>query len=89
MGRKQKGTEGDGSGARSGGLCRFIMWRTIEDVKIIQVIAAPVLYCWRETAERAKELPYPKAMHVMMTAGASTVTYFLLYALVKGVVSCF
>lgn len=58
-------------------------------LKIIQVIAAPVLYCWRETAERAKELPYPKTMHVLMTAGASLVTYFLLYALVKGVVSCF
>lgn len=58
-------------------------------LKIIQVIAAPVLYCWRETSERAKELPCPKTMHVMITAGASTVTYFLLYALVKGVVSCF
>ena len=57
--------------------------------RVVEVIGAPVLYCWRETAERAKKLPVPKMMHVMMTAGASTVTYFLLYALVKGVVSCF
>ena len=57
--------------------------------RVIKVIGAPVIYCWRVSAERAGELPSPKVMRVVITAGASTVTYFLLYALVKGVMSCF
>lgn len=57
--------------------------------RVIKVIGAPVIYCWRVSAERTGELPCPKVMRVVITAGASTLTYFLLYALVKGVVSCF
>ena len=56
---------------------------------VIKLIGAPVIYCWRASAERMGELPYPKAMRVVITAGASALNYFLLYALVKGVVSCF
>lgn len=56
---------------------------------VIKLIGAPVIYCWRASAERIGELPYPKAMRVVITAGASALSYFLLYALIKGVVSCF
>ena len=57
--------------------------------RAIKVIGAPVIYCWRVSAECTGELPCPKVMRVVITAGASIITYFLLYALVKGVVSCF
>ena len=56
---------------------------------VIKLVGAPVLYCWRASAERVGELPYPKAMRVVITAGASALSYFLLYALIKGVVSFF
>ena len=56
---------------------------------VIKLVGAPVLYCWRASAERVEELPCPKAMRVVITTGASALSYFLLYALVKGVVSCF
>ena len=57
--------------------------------RVIKVIGAPVIYCWRASAERTGDLPCPKVMRVVITVAAASVTYFLLYALVKGVVSCF
>lgn len=56
---------------------------------VIKLIGAPVIYCWRASAERMGEFPCPRAMRVVITAGASALSYFLLYALVKGVFSCF
>ena len=58
-------------------------------MNIIKVIGAPVIYCWRVSAERAGELPCPKAMRVVITAVSSALSYFFIYALVKGFVSCF
>lgn len=58
-------------------------------MKVIKVIGAPVIYCWRVSATRAEELPCPKVMRVVITAMSSILSYFLIYAFIKGVVSCF
>ena len=57
--------------------------------RIIKVIGAPVIYCWRVSAECVGELPYPKAMRVVITAGSSALSYFFIYAFAKGIASCF
>ena len=58
-------------------------------VDIIKVIGAPVIYCWRVSAESVGELPYPKVMRVVITARSTALSYFFIYAFAKGVVSCF
>lgn len=56
---------------------------------LIKVIGAPVFYCWRVSAKRAGEFPCPKVMRVVITVGSSALSYFFVYAFIKGIVSCF
>ena len=57
--------------------------------RVIKVIGAPVIYCWRVSAEPAREFSCPKVMRVAITVVSSAFSYFFVYAFVKGVVSCF
>ena len=57
--------------------------------RLIKEVGAPVIYCWRVSAKRTGGLPCPKVMRVVMTAVSSALSYFFIYALFKGIVSCF
>ena len=49
----------------------------------------PIGHCWRETEGVSKRWPYPKTMRVLATALSTAFFYFLVIALIRGIVSFF
>ena len=61
--------------------------------RIVKELLSPVEYCWKATEVASRSWPYPKALHVLVTAFSSLVAYalaiFLIVALIRGSVSFF
>lgn len=61
--------------------------------RIVKELLSPVEYCWKATEVASRSWPYPKTMHVLVTAVSSLLAYalaiFLVIALIRGIVSFF
>lgn len=61
--------------------------------RIVKELLSPVEYCWKATEVASRSWPYPKTMHVLVTAFSSLLAYalaiFLIIALIRGIVSFF
>ena len=61
--------------------------------RIIKELLSPVEYCWKATEVASRSWPYPKTMHVLVTAFSSLLAYalaiFLVIALIRGIISFF
>ena len=54
-----------------------------------KLLPFPIGYCWRETEDVSRTWPYPKTMRVFVTALSTAFFYFLVIALIRGIVSFF
>lgn len=61
--------------------------------RIVKELLSPVEYCWKATEVASRSWPYPKTMHVLVTASSSLLAYalgiFLVIVLIRGIVSFF
>ena len=54
-----------------------------------KLLPFPIGRCWRETEGVSRTWPYPKTMRVLVTALSTVFFYFLVIALIRGIVSFF